>query len=117
MLYAITGKPGSGKSYYLAHKYTELVKDNPKVLVFSNVQMQYKGNKTYYFYDINDLLTIFFHPDLQNYKRIILLDEAYYLLDARNWKSLAPEMTIALRQHRKLLVDMYVVSQDWKSVV
>jgi hypothetical protein len=113
MLYAITGKPGSGKSYYLAHLYTELVKKDPEALIFSNVPMSYGEHKTVYFYDLSDLLTAFYHPRLANIPRIILLDEAYYLLDAKNWKQLAPEMTIALRQHRKLLVDMYVVAQDW----
>lgn len=116
MLYAITGKPGSGKSYFLAHLYTELIHKDPTALVFSNVPMQYKGHKTIYFYDLSDLLTIFYHPNLVDVPRIILLDEAYYLLDAKNWKSLAPEMTIALRQHRKLLVDMYVVAQDWSNL-
>ena len=116
MLYAITGKPGSGKSYFLAYLYTQLIDKDPHTIIFSNVPMTYKGHKTIYFYDINDLLTIFYHPNLINTKRIIFLDEAYYLLDAKNWHNLAPEMTIALRQHRKLLVDMYVVAQDWANL-
>lgn len=116
MLYAITGKPGSGKSYFLAYKFVELVKANPDIMIFSNVPMEYDGYKAIYFYDINDLLTIFFAPELVDFPRVVLLDEAYYLLDAKNWKTLAPEMTIALRQHRKLQVDMYVVSQDWNNL-
>lgn len=116
MLYAITGKPGSGKSYFLAHKYCELVDKNPNVVIFSNTPMTYKGHKTIDFYDLNDLLTIFFAPQLKDLHRIVFLDEAYYLLDSKNWKSFSAEMTVALRQHRKLLVDMYVIAQDWNNL-
>lgn len=101
MIRAITGMPGSGKSYFLvAVAHRELK----------------KGRKVYSNISIKGTIKINF-DDLINYTfprgSVILIDEAGRNFNSRRWKDLPEEIFDLFTLHRHLGLDMYIAAQNF----
>lgn len=119
MIWAFTGKTGSGKTYQmvkLAYKewragrdiYSNTVLnfrkyDRPKILEFFRLKKRRRG-RIIYFEEITEIL--------EARDGLIIFDEAAALFDARSWESLPREFSQKLRQHRKHSLDLYCTTQN-----
>lgn len=135
MIFAFTGKTGSGKTFHmvrLAYKewlngadiYSNTVlffedyggqagKEviNWRTRLFKKLRATYlppSRGKITYFEDINELI------DVKN--GIILIDEAQVLFNARNWEQLPYEFQYKLQQHRKHRLDLYCTTQNMGTI-
>lgn len=116
MLTAISGKPGAGKTYFAAYLFKKYVDQGRYDIIFSNFDINYQGKKAIQFYSIEDFISIGYHPAFKGKKKLIIMDEAYYLIDSKNWRGVTAEMTTFLRQHRKKDTDIIAIVQDWKNL-
>jgi len=126
MIWAFTGKTGSGKTFRMvkeAYRYwrdgidiysnTVLLfeKQKPsfweKTLQFATIK-KIKRGRIRYFEDISEIL------DIKN--GLILFDEAQVLFNARQWESLPAEFQYKLQQHRKHRIDLFCTTQNLGTV-
>lgn len=101
MIRAVTGMPGSGKTFFLVHIARKSLKEGRKV--YSNIAI--KGTHKITF---DDLLTYSFPRGA-----VILIDEAGRHFNARNWKDLPDEVFDLFTLHRHLGLDMYIAAQNF----
>lgn len=114
MIYAFTGKTGSGKTYNMVKTAFKHWKKGTNV--FSNIPLFFDKNvKNYnnnrakfgrieYFTDISDIIHV--------KNGIILFDEAQVLFNARHWESLPPEFSYKMQQHRKHGLHLFCTTQN-----
>lgn len=135
MIYAFTGKTGSGKTFAMVgFAYQKWLKGTD---IYSNTWLNFekyggqqgkevknwaykakkiinprsipkKRGKIYYFEDITELITI--------NDGLILIDEAQVLFNARNWESLPYIFQYKLQQHRKHKLDLYCTTQNMGTI-
>ncbi len=101
-IHIITGKPGSGKTYFLAKKGKEFLEQG--LQVYSNFWLNYKGKNLTYYKDFAELMSI--------KNGIILMDEAQIYLNARFWDKLPAGFQYKLQQHRKHGLSIWGASQS-----
>jgi len=117
----ITGKPGAGKSLYLAKALLEILKRNEqwfdqsgiKRQVFSNLKLNDELSEKYkefisYWENPEDLITI---RDAD-----VFWDEIATHLDANQYKNLPLEIKRWLQQHRKFGIEIYGTTQDFAMI-
>jgi len=97
MISIITGRPGSGKTYILAKKAKEFLKQG--LQVYANFHLNYQGDNLHYFHEFTDLLSV--------KNGIIIIDEAQIYLNCRLWDRLDPQFQYKLQQHRKHGLDIW----------
>lgn len=128
MIYAFTGKTGSGKTYNMVSRaYSRWLRG---VDVYSNTLLFFQPS---FIFRLRDL---FYHFILKKspplYGRIryfeniseilevqdglILFDEAQVLFNARQWESLPDEFQYKLQQHRKHNLDLYCTTQNMMAI-
>jgi len=125
MIWAFTGKTGSGKTYRMVKAaYKEWRKGRD---IYSNTVLNFKAYDRYprlreifkrkanrvrgriiYFEDITEILEV--------RDGLIIFDEAAALFDARNWEALPREFSQKLRQHRKHSLDLYCTTQNMGTI-
>lgn len=101
MIRAITGMPGSGKSYFLVYIADRELKKGRKV--YSNISI--KGTIKISF---DDLINYTFPHD-----SVLLIDEAGRDFNSRRWKELPNEIFDLFTLHRHLGLDMYIAAQNF----
>jgi len=128
MIWAFTGKTGSGKTFHMVSLAYQQWKDGRDI--YSNTILFFdKMNKGYtiwerlkaflfryelcrgriiYFEEISEILEV--HDGL------ILFDEAQVLFNARQWESLPAEFQYKLQQHRKHQLDLYCTTQNMGAI-
>jgi len=97
MVEGFYGLPGSGKTYLLATKGLEALKEGKKV--YAN----FKLTGAEYFYDIFEIINI--------RKGVILIDEINLSFPSRIWEKLPPQFLYFWSQTRKMGLDIYFTSQ------
>jgi len=112
MIYAFTGKTGSGKTFHMVKQAFKLWKQGRDV--YSNTPLFFKDfvssrklakcGKVVLFEAITDILEV--------RHALILFDEAQVLFDAQHWDSLPPEFKYKLQQHRKHYLDLFCTTQN-----
>lgn len=127
MIYAYTGKTGSGKTYRMVQHGYQYWRHG--IDVYSNTVLYFTPSG---FDRIRDwLYKVFKKPPFQ-YGRIrffqniteildvhsgvILFDEAQVLFNARNWESLPDEFQYKLQQHRKHKLDLLCTTQNMGTI-
>ena len=124
MIYAFTGKTGSGKTFRMVkYAYKEWLHGSDvysnTVLLFETARLPiwWKFKKLFkkpqrgritYFEDITEIL------EARN--GVILFDEAQVLFNARSWESLPKEFQYKLQQHRKHRLDLYCTTQNMGAI-
>lgn len=121
MIYAFTGKTGSGKTFQMvktAYAYWKegvdvysntilfFEKYTPKKWIFFGEKI--KTGKIIYFENITDIL--------EANNAIVLFDEAQVLFNARLWEALPAEFQYKLQQHRKHKLDLFCTTQNMKAI-
>ena len=133
MIFAFTGKTGSGKTYQMVKEIYARWKTGTDV--YSNTYLLFEKYERFKFYEVwlyniqkffLNLLKrnvepqkrgrIIYYEDISEIiearNGIILMDEGQNLLEARNWENLPAEFSNKLRQHRKHRLDLYVTTQN-----
>lgn len=122
MIYAIVGKPGSGKSYLLiklAKKFLESGTD-----VYSNVKineslLKLKPKRKLFGKQLS-LGKCYFWNSLAQFRYInngvVLFDEAGAYFEPREWAKFEPEDRIKFQQHRKQKLEIYMTVQNFNRV-
>jgi len=122
MIYAFTGKTGSGKTFNMVRHAFRYYRKG--VDIYSNTILNFehygkpslferlvrrtdRGRITY-FEDITEIL------EAKN--GLILFDEAQVLFNARNWEALPPEFQYKLQQHRKHRLDLFCTTQNMGTI-
>lgn len=104
MIIALTGMPGSGKSYGLVHRaYKSMKQGKP---VFSNFPI-----KGAYQFTLDDLCNYSFPEG-----SVIIIDEAGRWFNSRSWGTLPPEVFDLFTMHRHLEYDMYIGVQSFARI-
>lgn len=116
MIYAFTGKTGSGKTYRMVHyayrqwlRGRDIYTNTP--LLFADYPRRKRGytpGKIVLFEHITEIL--------EATDALILFDEAQVLFNARLWDSLPPEFQYKLQQHRKHKLDLYCTTQNMGTI-
>lgn len=122
MIYGITGKAGSGKTYFmirLCKKFLEQGRD-----VFINVkvdekELNLKEHKNI-FGHTNGLGKLYYWNNLKQFRKvhsgIILMDEAGAYFNARKWSQVDEEDLVKFQQHRKDGLEIIYSSQNFDFV-
>lgn len=105
MIEALIGSPGSGKTYHLTRRVMKAANGGRKCFV--NWEMDYKN---VYVYNDEEFLEL--QHRFPGEKKLIGIDEAHLMFDARMWKNIPAAMLKQLSQTRKSLFDMLWSSQD-----
>jgi len=104
MIEAVTGFPGSGKSFYCTNRAYKNMKKGR--LVFSN-------------YPLNGAYKITF-DDLVNYKfptgSLVIIDEGGRWFNSRKWKDLPSEVFDLFTLHRHFELDLIVAVQNFNRI-
>jgi len=122
MIYAFTGKTGSGKTfnmvrhafkYWLAGVdiYSNTILSFQKYdrrTIFERIKKSHRRGRIIYFEDISEIL------EAKN--GLILFDEAQVLFNARNWEALPAEFQYKLQQHRKHRLDLFCTTQNMGTI-
>lgn len=104
MIQALTGMPGSGKSFALTKiAYNEIKKGRN---VYANFYI--KGAKKITF---EDICTYSFPQD-----SVVIVDEAGRWFNSRNWKSLPSDVFDLFTMHRHMKMDLYVGVQNFNRI-
>ncbi len=99
----ITGKPGSGKTAYLAKLVKEKFLPNG-VQVYSYFRLKFNDSRIKYFKEISEI---------QSYRNaVVILDEAQIWFNARKWNLLPASLQYALQQHRHKGIDIWGAVQN-----
>jgi len=122
MIYAIVGKPGSGKSYLLV----KLAKDflQRGFDVYSNVLIDVERlalkPKSSWFQKNKKLGTCYYWDSLEQFRYInngvILFDEAGAYFEPREWSKFDKQDRVKFQQHRKQKLDIYLSVQNFSRV-
>lgn len=122
MIYAFTGKTGSGKTFNMVrHAFKYYLRG---IDIYSNTVLNFeqygrpgylakklgrtKRGRINYFEDITEIL------EAKN--GLILFDEAQVLFNARNWEALPAEFQYKLQQHRKHRLDLFCTTQNMGTI-
>lgn len=115
MIYAITGKPGAGKSFQLvrlAKKFLEKGLDVYSNVLIDETKLQLKKRKKkgnlYYWDSLAEFRYI--------HNGIVLFDEAGAFFEPREWAKFSPQDRVKFQQHRKQKLDIYLTVQDFSRV-
>jgi len=122
MIYAVTGKPGSGKSYLLVRKCKYYLEHG--IDVYSNIQIdERKLNLKPYkplFRKQKELGKCFYWQSLADFRYInngiVLLDEAGAYFEPREWAKFSLEDRVKFQQHRKQRLDILLSVQNFARV-
>jgi len=122
MIYAIVGKPGTGKSYTLVRVAKEFLSKG--VDVYSNVVIDEKllnlKPKKSFFGKIQELGKLYYWTSLEQFRfihnGIVLLDEAGAYFEPREWAKFTLEDRVKFQQHRKQKLDIYLTVQNFSRV-
>lgn len=123
MIYAIVGKPGSGKSYLLVKLAKEFLEKG--IDVYSNVlidvnKLNLKPKKRWMFSDRTFLGKCYFWDSLSQFRFIsngvVLFDEAGAYFEPREWAKFNPQDRVKFQQHRKQKLDIYLAVQNFSRV-
>lgn len=127
MIYAYTGKTGSGKTFSMVKDAYEMWKAGADI--YSNTILKFeqadekriytrlyrlfrkrapKRGRIIYFEDISEIL--------EAKRGVILFDEAQVLFNARQWESLPEEFQYKLQQHRKHRLDLLCTTQNMGTI-
>jgi Cdc6-like AAA superfamily ATPase len=134
MIYLISGKPGTGKTYTatkLAYDFLMNGRDvyanydiNFTPYVLHQRKSIYHKIKRTFKYFTNTLFDkqnkkpgkIYRWETIEDFKFIeqgvILLDEGHIWINSRQWEKLPPEIHYKASQHRKDGIDMYIITQN-----
>lgn len=140
MIFGITGKPGSGKSYTLTKIAKQQLENGADV--FANFKIdernfKLKKNKLRFFIVLNYVLrfwnlfkkdkfrllpeyiqkgTLFYWSDLEQFQDItnavLIMDEAQTYFNAKEWQKMRKQDIIKFQQHRKQGLDIYCGMQN-----
>lgn len=111
MIYAVTGKPGKGKSYWFARNYEKWLSKGIDVYSLTtvyekNLKIKAKHPGTLYkFRGLDDFRKI--------HDGIVVLDEAGSFFEAREWAKFSPDDRVKFQQHRKMELDIYLGVQSF----
>jgi len=113
MIYAMTGKPGSGKSYTAVRMVKNLLAKGIDVYanvviderIFWQKQKPKKSGNLYYWRSLQQFRYI------EN--GVVIIDEAASYFEARNWVRFSIEDRIKFQQHRKQRLDIYLIAQSF----
>lgn len=104
MIIALTGMPGSGKSYALVHRaYKALKQGRP---VYANFPI-----RGCFMFNMDDLCNYAFPENA-----VVIIDEAGRWFNSHNWKNLPPEVFDLFTMHRHLNCDMYIGVQSFARI-
>lgn len=126
MIYAYTGKTGSGKTWHMVHDAYEDWKAG--IDIYSNTILYFehfepsrleklvsfitrrpiRRGRIFYFSDINEILEV--------NDGTVLFDEGQVLFNARLWESLPDEFQYKLQQHRKHKLDLRTTAQNMGTI-
>lgn len=106
MINIITGKPGSGKTYFLAKKVYELIVKKKEVYLPSYFQVKSVSPYLHYFTDLKEVQEV--------EDATIFIDEAQIFFNCRNWETLNPIFQYKLQQHRHHRLDIWGAVQNLK---
>lgn len=101
-IHIITGRPGSGKTYYLALKAKKFLEQG--LDVYSNFGLNWNGPNIHYYKEFDELIAV--------KNGVILMDEAQIYLNCRFWDKLDPSFQYKLQQHRKHGLDIWGTVQS-----
>jgi len=114
MIYAVTGKPGTGKSYYFVHEVKEFLERGVNVYSIIDIDESKLNLKPRW---RKKLGTLFTFNGLQDFKYIfdgiVFLDEAGSFFEAREWAKFSPDDRQKFQQHRKMELDIYLGVQSF----
>lgn len=136
MIYAFTGKTGSGKTFHMIKfAYKEWLRG---VDIYSNTVLLFESRRLPVWHKIKHWLRYTFiyiarreytppargriiHFEdiseiLEAKNGVILFDEAQVLFNARSWESLPKEFQYKLQQHRKHRLDLYCTTQNMGAI-
>jgi len=122
MIYAVTGKPGSGKSYFLVRMAKYYLERG--VNVYSNIkinekQLNLKPFKPLFRKPLK-LGECYFWQSLADFRYIhdgiVLLDEAGAYFEPREWAKFSLEDRVKFQQHRKQKLDILLSVQNFARV-
>lgn len=102
MINIVTGKPGEGKTTYLAKLVQQFLKEG--VTVWSYEKCKFNDPRVHYFKEISEI------RHLRN--AVIILDEAQMWFNSRKWDTLDDALQYALQQHRHKGVDIWGAVQN-----
>lgn len=115
MIYAITGRPGKGKSYYMVRLAKQLLEsgiDVYSLIDIDETKLQLKPKNKQ-----KKLGNLFTFNGLKDFKYIfdgvVLLDEAGSFFEAREWAKFSPDDRVKFQQHRKQELDIYLGVQSF----
>jgi len=124
MIYAVVGKPGKGKSYFLARKSKEFLEQG--IDVYSNIEIDetkllLKHKRKLWTQKIIPFGKLYFWQSLEDFRfiigpAIVLLDEAGAYFEPREWAKFSIEDRVKFQQHRKQKLDIYLTVQSFGRV-
>jgi hypothetical protein len=128
-IYAVTGKPRHGKTYYIAAQIPRWLKDAEQsgYKIFSNIKLypEYLG------YDTDKIVgDLYCQADRENPEKLIyywknidewnlmthgriIADEGQRYFNARSWSMLSTDTEIKLQQHGKEDLDIWLTTQHY----
>lgn len=108
MIKVITGRPGTGKSYYGTKLAVEEMKKGR--MIFSNIKINFNHNgRTYTNYKLTkDMITTIKFPQ----DSILIVDEAGFWFNSREFKNFDLEDFKFFSQHRHLNIDIILIVQN-----
>jgi hypothetical protein len=117
MIYAVTGRPGRGKSYYmvkLAKRFLEKGIDVYSLILINEKNLRLKPRRG------KKLGRLFYWSSLEDFQfindGIVLLDEAGSFFEAREWAKFSLEDRVKFQQHRKMELDIYLGVQSFSRI-
>jgi len=122
MIYAITGKPGTGKSYLLVRMTKWYLEHG--VNVYSNIKIDERKLKLKPFKPLfrktKTLGKCFYWQSLSDFRYInngiVVLDEAGAYFEPREWSKFSIEDRVKFQQHRKQALDILLSVQNFARV-
>lgn len=110
MIYAVVGKPGTGKTYNLVRFAEKFLRQG--INVYSNIiidetkfQLGKKPGTLYYWYDMKEFADV--------YNGVVLWDEIGAYFDSRNYEKFPEEIRRKFQQYRKERLDIYYSVQAY----
>lgn len=127
MIYAITGKPGSGKTYFilrLIKKYLQDGRDCFCNLKIDETFLDLKPKKSSFFIfgkrKPKELGKLYYWDDLTKFRKVhsgvIFMDEGASYFNSRKWSSMSDEDLVKFQQHRHDGLDIIYSSQNFDMV-
>lgn len=104
MIEAVTGYPGSGKSFYCTYRAYKAIKKGRKVFTNYPVKGAYKIT-------FDDLIKYTFPPD-----SLVIIDEAGRWFNSRKWSDLPDQVFDLFTMHRHMRLDLLVAVQNFNRI-